>query len=119
MVATWFGLVRLDRQEPHRPEVYWVLGMGALSPAWLIAVLGLLGRMTGRFPDMAVAAWWIMSGAAAFLGVILTDAMVRHLRESGKRYPRVRYWMIGMGTFFPAWWIALLGLLWTVPGDGR
>jgi len=119
VIGTWFGITRLDRAASHRPlEVYWVVGMAALCPAWLIAVLGLLGRTKGRFPDMSVAAWWILSGAAALLGVIVTDAMVRRLRESGERYRPARYWILGVGTFFPAWCIAVLGLLWTFPGGG-
>lgn len=112
VLGTWFGIVRLDRQESHRPpEVYWLLGMAALAPAWLIAFLGLLGRMTGRFPEMSIAVWWILSASAAMIGVILTDAMVRRLQESGKAHPGKRYWLVGTGTFFPAWCIALLGLL--------
>lgn len=114
ILGAWFGMTRLDRGEsPHPPEVFWVLGLAALSPAWLIAVWGLLDRTSGRFPDVAVAAWWIISGAAALLGVLLTDAMVRRLRESGRPYPRARYWLVGVGALFPAWCIALLGLLWT------
>ena len=87
--GTWFGLVQLDRRGSQRQrEVCWLLGMAALGLAWLIGVLELLNRMTGRIPDVTVAACRILSGAAAVLGVILTDAMVRHLRESGKQYPR-------------------------------
>lgn len=115
VLGTWFGVVLLGRPEsPRPPEVYWLLGMASLCPAWLITVVGLLGRMSGRFPDMSVAAWWIMSGATAILGVILTDAMVRRLRESGQLYPPARYWLVGLETFFPAWCLALMGLLWTL-----
>ena len=119
LLGTWFGMTHLNRPESHRPpEVYWVLGLAALCPAWLIAVLGLLGRTKGRFPDVSVAAWWILSGAAALLGVMVTDAMVRRLRESGEPYPPARYWVVGVGSFFPAWCIAMLGVLWTRPGVG-
>ncbi len=114
VLGTWFGIVRLDRQESHRPpEVYWLLGMAALAPAWLIAFLGLLGRMTGRFPEMFVAVWFILSASAAIAGVILADATVRGLQESGQPYPQAKYWLVGIGTFLPAWCIALLGLVWT------
>ncbi|MFQ5932404.1 MAG: hypothetical protein ACE5MM_08350, partial [Nitrospiraceae bacterium] len=110
VLGTWFGTIRLERTESHRPPVvFWVLGMAAFAPGWLIAFLGLLGRMTGRFPDMSVAAWWIMSSAAALLGVFVADEMVRRFQESGEQHPRVRYWLVGVGTFFPAWGIALLG----------
>jgi hypothetical protein len=113
-LGTWFGMARLDWPKSSRPpELFWVLGMAAVFPSWLVAVLALLGRMTGRFPEVSLAGWWIMSGAALILGVILTDAKVRRLRESGKEYPRARYWVLGVVAFLPAWWIALLGLLWT------
>jgi len=114
LLATWLGVGHLDRRASHLPrEVYWVLGMVAVFPAWLIAVLGLLGRMKGRFPDMSVVAWWNVSGSAALLGVIVADAIVRRLQRWGEPYPPARYWLVGVGTFFPAWCIALLGLLWT------
>ncbi len=118
LLATWLGVGRLDRRAPHLPrEVYWVLGMVAVFPAWLIAVWGLLDRMPGRFPETSATAWWVLSGAAALLGVLLADATVRRLRESSQQYPPARYWVVGVGTFVPAWCIALLGLLWTLPGD--
>ena len=116
VLGTWVGMGRLDGLESrHPPEVFWLLGMTAVFPAWLIAILGLLGRMSGsgRFPEMFVAVWWILSSAAAIAGVILTDAMIRRLRETGQPYPPARYWLIGVGAFLPAWCLALLGLLWT------
>lgn len=120
VLATWWLMTRLGRKRPDRPpEVYWVLGIAAFSPAWLIAVLGLLGRMKGRFPDMSVAVWWLVSGAAALLGVIVTDGLLRRLHDSGRDYPPARYWEVGLGTFFPAWCVALLGLALTSPGDER
>lgn len=94
-------------------------GIAAFSPAWIIAVLGLLGRMKGRFPDMSVTVWWLVSGAPALLGVIVTDGLLRRLQDSGRDYPPARYWEVGLGTFFPAWCVALLGLALTSPGDGR
>ncbi|MFQ5830699.1 MAG: hypothetical protein ACE5JD_16325 [Candidatus Methylomirabilia bacterium] len=68
VLGTWFGMIHLDRLESPSPsEPYWVLGMAALVLAWIIAVLGLLCRMRGRFPDMSVAVSWMMwSGAIVF-----------------------------------------------------
>lgn len=114
VLGTWFGMGQLDRSEsPRPPEVFWLLGMAAVFPAWLIAILGLLGRVSGRFPEMFVAVWWILSASAAIMGVILADAIVRHLRDSEQPHSLAVYWLIGIGTFVPAWCLALLGLLWT------
>ena len=104
--------MRMARAQPHRsPEPYWLLGLAALFPAWLLAFLALLGRLGGRFPERSVMAWWVLSSAAALVGLILTDRMVRQLRESGRRYPPARYWLLGAGAFLPAWILVLVGLL--------
>lgn len=51
MFGMWLGTARLARQKPDQcPETYWLLGIGALLPAWLIAFWSLLWRMTGRRP---------------------------------------------------------------------
>ena len=119
VLGTWALTIRLSRTAPSRPpELYWVLGLAALFPAWLIASLGLLGRTAGRFPEMSVAAWWILSSAAAVLGVLLTDEMVRRRRAASERHPPARYWLLGVETFAPAWGIALLGLSWSAHGHG-
>ena len=114
VLGSWLGMIYLARGESdHAPEVFWVLGLAALGPAWLIAVWGLLDRMAGRFPDPSMAAWWIISGAAGLAGVLVTDGVVRRLHESGRERPRTRYWFVGLAGSFPAWLIALAGLVWT------
>jgi len=92
--------------------VYWIFGLAALLPAWLVAFLGLLGSLTGRFPERSREVWWILSSSAAILGVIVTDGVVRKWREAAKAPPPVRYWLVGMGALAPAWGIALVGLAW-------
>ena len=117
VLASWIGLIRLERSAAHRPaEQYWLVGLAALLPAWLIAFLGLLPQVAGRFPERAFAPWWILSSTVAILGVIVADAAVRRLQTSGKAYRPARYWVVGVGTFFAAWSIALLGLVWSVRG---
>lgn len=106
-------MTRLARRDAARPpEVFWLLGLAALLPAWLIAFVGLLGSETGRLSEKALAAPWILSTAAALLGVIVTDARVQRLRAMSDRCPAARYWLIGVGALLPAWAIALLGRLW-------
>ena len=106
-------IVRLSSRSPHSsPERYWLWGMAALFPAWLIAFLGVLGSSTGPMPKGA----FIGSSAAPLVGVIVTDTVVRHLRQSGRRHRPVTYWLLGIAALLPAWGIALLALSVNVVG---
>src|SRR5262245_56204280 len=69
---------RRSRESPSME--YWLLGLTALLPAWVIAFWGLLGSSVGR-TEVSSAVSWISSSSAGFFGVILTDAVARHLRE--------------------------------------
>ena len=99
------------RTSQRTPVWYWLLGLAGLLPAWLIAFVGLLGTAPaeGR-PELSASVSWILSSAAAILGLILTDAGLRRLSESGRDHHSVTFWLIGLLTFLPAWGIALLGL---------
>lgn len=111
VLGTGVGTVYLSRQESSgRQGIYWLLGIGALLPAWLIAFLDLLGRSSGPRPNKASIASWILSSSAALLGVIVTDAALKHLRESGRDPGPVTCWLLGVVAFLPGWGIALLGL---------
>lgn len=119
VVLTWLATARLGRQGSGRPpEVYWLLGLAALFPAWLIVFLGLIEPAIETLPETFVAVWWILSASTALLGVIVGDAVVRRFRESGRPYPRARYWLVGVVGFFPAWGIALLAFLKLVSAEG-
>ena len=91
--------------------IYWLLGIAALLPAWLIAFLDLLGRSSGPRPNKASIAAWILSSSVALLGVILTDGALRRLRESGRDHRPVTCWLLGVVALLPGWAIALLGLI--------
>ena len=113
-LATWGATRSLGaRESSQRPHLHWSLGLAALGPAWLIAFVGLLGGSpTGR-PD--ASSFLHLSSSAALLGIILSDAAARRLRESGRAYRSVTYWLLGGAPLVPAWGIALLGLIWTRP----
>ena len=101
---------RLVRQAPNvDPHVYWVLGLVGLLPAWLIAFLGLLGSSpAGRLRGWSEAAF-ILSSAAALIGVIITEALVRRASESDWDRDRATYWPYGVASLVPAWVLSLLG----------
>ncbi|MFQ5693644.1 MAG: hypothetical protein ACE5IM_11445, partial [Nitrospinota bacterium] len=52
LLCTGYGAARLARRESaRRPETHWLLGIGALLPAWVIAFLALVGRDSGPRPE--------------------------------------------------------------------
>ena len=116
VLVTWSVSTHLARRRPPLNRVvFWVLGLAALAPAWLIALVGLLGPLPIGRPGPALEVGFIFSSSAALLGVIVSDAVVRHLRASGREYRPATYWLVGVATLLPAWVIALLGLAWTRP----
>lgn len=112
LLASRLAMAYLAQPQSKRPaELYWFLGIAALLPAWLTAFMGLLGRASGPRPEKILTGAWILSSSAALLGVILTDAGLRRLRESGRDHKPLTYWILGVLALVPGWGIALLGLL--------
>jgi len=114
LLATWIAMTRLaQRPSEVQPVVSWVLGLAGLAPSWLIALVGLLGASPlGRRPEQAVPiVAWLVASAAALLGLFLSDAAFRRLRDSGRDHRPGAYWLVGLMAFFTAWAIALLGLV--------
>ena len=112
LLGSWLATTYLARrQSKPRPELYWFLGIAALLPAWLTAFMGLLGRASGPRPEKILTGAWILSSSAFLLGVILTDAVLRRLRESGRDHRPLTYWILGVLALVPGWGIALLALL--------
>lgn len=115
MLATWIWMTCLARRLSFDPIHAWLLGLGALLPAWLIGFVGLLGPSMGERPEPSLAMGLIFSSSAGLLGIILSDAAVRRFRESGREHRPVTYWLLGVAALLPAWGIALLSLTWTRP----
>ncbi|MGH7333540.1 MAG: hypothetical protein ACREKS_12525 [Candidatus Rokuibacteriota bacterium] len=110
VVASRLGLTRLTASDASRDgHVYWAVGVGALGPAWLIAFVGLLPTAPGLRPQLASAASWLLSGAAALIGAIVTQARVRDSRERAEAGRATRLWCLGVLALLPAWLIALGG----------
>src|SRR5262245_20298388 len=104
------GLRSLAAAETSRdPHAYWALGFVTPVPAWLVAFLGLLGTQAGAKPHLISGAAWVLSAAAALMGAIATEALVRATGESVEVHHAPRLWRLGLVGLLPAWGIALLG----------
>ena len=112
LLATWIAMSRLaQRPSEVQPVVSWVLGLAGLAPAWLIALVGLLGAspLERRQQSLPILAW-LVSSSAALLGLLLSDTAFRRLRDSGRDHRPRAYWLVGLMAFLTAWASALLGL---------
>ncbi|GIX49714.1 MAG: hypothetical protein KatS3mg131_3925 [Candidatus Tectimicrobiota bacterium] len=90
-----------------RPQGYWLLGLAALFPAWLLAFIALLNTapLTEPLPPPV-----LFSSGVALLGVVLSDAGVRRLQRRGRALPPVLWWLSGLVALLPGWGVALLAL---------
>lgn len=111
LLATAALMVRLCRSYP-RPEVekYWLLGLAAFFPAWLLALLGLLGTGSIDSPTYSPPRAVVSSSAAALIGVIVSDFVKRRLRASGVAMAPAIYWLLGLAAFLAGWVVALWNL---------
>jgi hypothetical protein len=116
VVSTWLAARRLEARAGHAPDVGWLLGLMGLLPAWLIPFVGLLGRLDAKPMPAFVALWWILSGAAALGGVILTHSRLRARVATGQPASSATFQRLGVCALLPAWCLALLGVVLTTPG---
>ena len=106
----WTGaVVAYLRRRETSPSAsrYWVCGLAALLPAWLISLLVLLGQWTGQGPDAPMPPSVILSSSGALGGVIVTDWVVRRLDRKGSVHHPITYWLLGVIAFLPPWVIAV------------
>jgi hypothetical protein len=111
--GTGLWMLSPSRQRAQwQPQWFWLLGLAALLPAWLLAFLGLLespsgmGVVEGALPPAA-----LFSSGAGLLGVVATDAAVRRRLVLGRDFHPVLAWLFGIASLVPAWAIALFALL--------
>ena len=92
------------------PRQYWLVGLMALFPAWLIAFLGLLPSYVGpEYDPLPRSA--LLSSVVALLGVVFTDTAVRRLDKSRYFLSPFTYWLLGATGLVPGWVVALWILL--------
>ncbi len=89
------------------PERYWALGLAALLPAWLMAFLATIGPPGGEGPNKPL---FIITSALPLLGIIVTDALLRHWRAGGRAPGPIACWFLGIAAVLPGWGITLIVL---------
>ena len=111
--CTGLWMLSPSRQRAQwQPQWFWILGLAALFPAWLLAFLGLLeppsgmGVVEGALPPSA-----LFSSGSGLLGVVVTDAVMRRRLVCGRHLHPVLAWLFGVVSLMPAWGIALFALL--------
>jgi hypothetical protein len=111
LVITSMIVRRLRASNGKRePEIYWALGLAAMTPAWVLAFQGLLqpgAAVGGRLKLFFMAAIGI-----GLAGVITTDLLVRRLRATGVRASPLTLWLLGVVAFLPTWVLTLFGRSW-------
>lgn len=103
------GVRLLSQRGPRDPHGYWALGLVALAPAWLVALMALLPSAPGVRVQVVGGAVWILSAAGALVGAIGTESRVRRLAESETAPPPKSLWRLGLVGMALPWFIALIG----------
>ena len=115
-LSIWVGLLGVlagalvsgcFRDRLGRPERYWLVGLAATAPAWIIALTALLEGLSGENPDKSLKAFLAASSAAGLLGVIATEFCVRWLKAQAAEAPAVLYWFLGTAALLPSWGLIL------------
>jgi hypothetical protein len=107
VIITRWGVGRLAASaRPPAAHVSWCLGLIALVPGWLVALVTLLGTRPGEPPQAATTVPWTLSTAAGLIGAIGSEARVR---RAGDAPPPTWYWWAGLTGFVPAWALAVAG----------
>jgi hypothetical protein len=117
-LAALLGLVitstivrRLMASDGERePEIYWALGLGAMTPAWVLAFQGLLEP--GAAVEGRLKLFFMAAVGVGLAGVITTDLLVRRLRATGLRPSPLALWLLGVVAFLPTWVLTLFGQRW-------
>jgi hypothetical protein len=109
MIGTGAVIPYLKRRLSHPSSYhYWLLGLSALFPAWLVAFVSLLPSSTAGADRIPLPRPALFSSAAIFFGIILTDYVLRRMNRAGRVYKPVTYWLLGVAALLPGWCIALL-----------
>ncbi len=111
-LSIWIGIIGIAvgalatacfRDRLGKPERYWLVGLAATAPAWIVALMVLLGGISGENPDKGMKALLALSTAGGLLGVIVTEFCVRWLKARPAAAPAAVYWFLGTVALMPSW----------------
>jgi hypothetical protein len=105
-VVRWLQAKSAGREPRH----YWLLGVAALFPAWLLAFLGLLQPANKQPVDVPLPPHALLSSGVGLLGLIATDYLLRRLPKPGTHFSPLTCWLLGCLALVPAWIVLLLSL---------
>jgi hypothetical protein len=92
------------------PRHYWLLGIAALFPAWLVAFLAVISPASQSPVDVPLPPRALFSSAVGLMAIIATDYLLRQSERTGRTFTPVLCWWIGLGALVPAWLIAAVNL---------
>jgi len=113
IITTWVWMRRLYSAAPNQHNAYfsWSLGILAVLPAWLLVFVHLIPARFDGHSENTGAVVWLCSIALGLSGAIMSQARLRHLRDSAAGLSPSRAWSLGVWTMIPAWAAMLLALL--------
>lgn len=89
-------------------ERYWLLGIAAMGPAWLVSLLTFLTGLAAGEKSLRI--YLVGASAAALLGVIGTEYWVRRSVSRATPWHWVLYWAMGAASLVPSWSVLLKGI---------
>ena len=109
--AAWGALASLERRAAgSKPHHFWLIGLAALFPAWLIAFLALLQPATQGGAEVPLPPQALLSSGVGLGGVIATDYFLRRAQKSGRALSPLVSWSLGVVALIPACLIAWVSL---------
>lgn len=107
-VGSWVVAAHLKGKIPGlTARRYWLIGLAAFFPAWLVSFLALLQPAT-QVAEAPLPPRALLSSGAGLAGIIVTDYLLRWLQKSGRSLPPFAFWTLGVVSLLPAWLIALV-----------
>ncbi len=97
LLSGWF------RGRLRKAERYWLVGLAATVPAWIILLMVLLGELSAEHSEKGMKAVLAGGTAAGLLGVIATEFCVRRLKGCLAQVSGAFYWLLGTLALVPSW----------------